>query len=67
MSFKVAGRYVVKSGTDFRSFSQLTLTFEGGRCSDLDIQEVAVDGTIEEDPFVAEIVRQFSGKCVSLD
>ncbi len=59
--FQVNGKYVIKSGTDFREFSQITLKFTGDKV-DLDVQKVVVDSTVEEEPETKEIVQKYMGK-----
>jgi len=56
----VNGRYVLKSGTDFRQMAQLTLTFRpDGSVVSVDVKEVVIDSTYAEDPEAKEIVTEF--------
>ena len=60
--FQVNGKYVVKSGTDFRQMSQITLTFnENNNSVDVEIEEVSITSDLEEDPEVKAIVTEYMG------
>ncbi|XP_034243359.1 trifunctional nucleotide phosphoesterase protein YfkN isoform X2 [Thrips palmi] len=55
---QVNGRYVIKSGTDFRQFSKITLNFEGSGVV-VTTEEVNVTSAFEEDPVVKEGLEKF--------
>ena len=46
---QVDGRFIIKSGTDFRNFSHLTLTFDPEGKVDIKVDEVTVDSSLKED------------------
>ncbi|KAH9515746.1 hypothetical protein Btru_011888 [Bulinus truncatus] len=54
----VQGKYVIKSGTDFRNMSKLTLTRSGceNRCWTVKIEQVDLDSSIMEDTEMKNIV-----------
>jgi len=58
---EVNGRMIVKSGTDFRNYSVVTLTFtaETGHV-DINVHEGQVDSSIPEDEEVQSIVAEFT-------
>ena len=65
---QVNGKYIVKSGTDFRQFSEILLTFSGqdnNNNVDVQVSEVSVTLDLEEDPVVKDIVKQYTGKLMS--
>lgn len=53
------GRYVIKSGTDFRQFSRITLNFEASGVV-ITTEEVNVTSAFEEDPIVKEGLERFT-------
>ncbi|ESO03811.1 hypothetical protein HELRODRAFT_80178 [Helobdella robusta] len=57
---KMKDNYILKSGTDFREFSLLTLTFEGSKFKDIEVQKIEVTSNIEEDQVVRNIVEDYS-------
>lgn len=60
---KVNDKYIVKSGTDFRQLSKLTLTFGSGSSSnvvDVEIEEVNVTSDIDEDPKLKQLLDKYS-------
>jgi len=57
---QVNGRMIVKSGTDFRSYALITLTFNADQRVDVDVQESCVDSSIHEDEEVKLIVEQYT-------
>ena len=59
--FQINGKIVLKSGTDFREFSALTLTSEGGNV-DVDIKKIVVDSNFEPDEELQEALKQYEGK-----
>lgn len=56
----VGGRYVLKSGTDFRQFSVISLDFSGERPT-AEIEAVEVGEDFEPDNETASIIQKFSG------
>ncbi|XP_050733996.1 5'-nucleotidase-like isoform X2 [Eriocheir sinensis] len=55
---KINGKIILKSGTDFREFSALTLTQEGEEVN-VDIKKVVVDSSFELDPELKETLTEF--------
>lgn len=53
---QVNGRYIIKSGTDFRQFSRITLNFLGKHV-DVDIEEVNVNSSFEEDATLVAVLE----------
>jgi len=56
---EVNGRMIVKSGTDFRNFAVVTLTFMADSHVQVDVQELCVDSSIPEDEEVKSIVEEY--------
>lgn len=57
---QINNRMVVKSGTDFRNYSLITLTFNTDSHVDVDVKESCVDSSIPEDEEVLSIVEEYS-------
>ena len=57
---QVNGRMVVKSGTDFRNYALITLTFNSDGHVDVHMQESRVDSSIPEDEEVLKIVEKYT-------
>ncbi|CAH1162955.1 unnamed protein product [Phaedon cochleariae] len=59
---QVNGRYIVKSGTDFRQFSKITVNFDktSGSCPEVTIEEVNVTSKIPEDPSLKEKLEKYT-------
>ena len=57
---EVNGKTVIKSGTDFRNYALITLTFSSDVHVDLDVQESYVDSSIPEDEEVKLIVDKYT-------
>ena len=58
---QVNGKYIVKSGTDFRSFGKITLTFdECGKLS-VAVKKIDIVSSIEEDTYIRNIVSEYIG------
>lgn len=57
---KVNGKYIIKSGTDFREFSKITLTFCEASI-DVTIEEINVTSKFEPDPFLENELMQYQG------
>lgn len=60
---QIDGRYLIKSGTDFRQFSKITLTFTGKNI-DVDIEEINVTSKFPEDEALKLELEKFSGKAI---
>jgi len=58
---KINGVQVVKSGTDFREFSCITLSFTSDNKFCLDVQRIEITSDIPEDPTVKLTVDKFVG------
>lgn len=58
---QVNGKYIVKSGTDFRSFGKITLTFDESRKLAVDIEKIDIFSTIEEDSHIKDVVSKYMG------
>ncbi len=53
---------MIKSGTDFRELSQVTLTFsEDRKHVDVHVEKVVVDSSVEEEPEMKAIVHEYMG------
>ena len=64
MMLQINGTKVLKSGTDFRMMSQLTLTFhEKSKKVDVDVQQVIINKKVPEDKEVKAIVREYESEC----
>ncbi|XP_063218063.1 mannosylglucosyl-3-phosphoglycerate phosphatase isoform X2 [Bacillus rossius redtenbacheri] len=57
---QVNGKYIVKSGTDFRQFSKITLTFDKAAV-DVKVEEINVTSSYPEDPCLQLRLEQYSG------
>ncbi|XP_022237436.1 uncharacterized protein LOC106478186 isoform X1 [Limulus polyphemus] len=56
---KVNEKYVIKSGTDFREFSNLTLTFSHS-VVDLNIERIEVSSKFGEDPDLKKLLEKYT-------
>ncbi|GBP80721.1 hypothetical protein EVAR_57192_1, partial [Eumeta japonica] len=56
---EVNNKYIVKSGTDFRQFSKITISFENDTTR-VDIHDVHVTSLYPEDPVLKEKVEKYS-------
>ncbi|KAK3597557.1 hypothetical protein CHS0354_018152 [Potamilus streckersoni] len=57
----VNGKYIIKSGTDFRNLSKISITLNHSGMAIIDVQRVDLDSSIEEDPDVKESVNHIRG------
>jgi 5'-nucleotidase len=57
---QVNGKYIVKSGTDFRQFSKITLNFTGKQV-DVSIEEVNVNSSFQEAPSLVAVLDKYQG------
>ena len=60
--FQINGVQVVKSGTDFREFSCITVSFTSDNKFCLDVQRIEITSDIPEDPTVKLTVDKFVGE-----
>lgn len=62
----INGKYVIKSGTDFRQFSKITINFDKSltnNCSpEVTVEEIAVTSQILEDPKLKEKLEKYTSK-----
>ena len=58
----VDGRYILKSGTDFRQFSVITVDFVSKEETQIDIQAVEVTKDFEPDQELTEALQKYTGK-----
>lgn len=58
---QVNGKYIVKSGTDFRQFSHITLSFTTSGVT-VNIVEVNVTSAFEEDKELKELLLKYKGE-----
>ncbi|GAB6023701.1 hypothetical protein CHUAL_008461 [Chamberlinius hualienensis] len=56
---KVNGKYIIKSGTDFRQMSKIKLTFNHSKV-DIDIEEITVTGQFGEDEQLKSELEKYS-------
>lgn len=58
---KVNGKLVIKSGTDFRQFSKLTLVYDHGnhKIRDIQVDEINITSDIGEDPYLIAELNKF--------
>lgn len=61
------GKYIVKSGTDFRTLSRLEVTFTDFGRTSVRVEKIDITSEIEEDPEVEEIVSDYQSKSSVLD
>lgn len=61
-SFKINGVQVIKSGTDFREFSCITVNFNTDNSFTLDVQRIEITSDIPEDPEVKSTVDKYVGE-----
>lgn len=62
---QVNGKYIIKSGTDFRQFSKITVNFDKTGSNDnpeVTIEEVNVTSEIQEDPKLKEKLEKYTSK-----
>ena len=55
------GKYIVKSGTDFRNFGKIVLTFDECGKFAVDVEKVDVVSSVEEDGYIKDVVSQYMG------
>ena len=60
---EVNGKYVIKSGTDFRQFSKITVNFDKPNGTpEVTIEEVNVTSAFAEDPKLKEKLDKYTSK-----
>lgn len=59
---QVNGKFIIKSGTDFRQLSKITLTFKGVDDVKVEVEELNVTSDIEEDPELKKLLEKYSGR-----
>lgn len=55
------GKYIIKSGSDFRNFSRISLNFEKNNSVSVDIEEIRVTSSYPEDEVLKEKLEHYSG------
>lgn len=58
---KVNGKYIIKSGTDFRQLSKVTLKFTLSSEVEVEVEELNVTSDVEEDPALSKLLEKYSG------
>ena len=58
---QVKGKWVIKSGTDFREYSEIRVTL-GGKADGVTIKKHIVDSSVAEDPDVKAVVSKYLGE-----
>lgn len=61
---KINSKYIVKSGTDFRQFSKITINFGNSESVEVAIEEVNVTASYSEDAKLKEELDGFTSKSV---
>lgn len=62
---QVNGKYIIKSGTDFRQFSKITINFDKAGCNDspeVMIEEINVTSQFQEDSKLKEKLEKYTSK-----
>ena len=59
---KINDVYVIKSGTDFREFSCITVNFNKDSSFTIDVQKIEITSDIPEDPEVKSTVDKYVGE-----
>jgi len=62
---QVNGKYIVKSGTDFRSFGKLTLTFAARGRFSVDVERIDIVSSLEEDSYIKDVVCKYMGNVLT--
>lgn len=60
---QINGKYIIKSGTDFRQFSKITIGFDRpgiGATPDVNIEEINVTSSYPEDPKLKEKLDKYA-------
>ncbi|KAK5648260.1 hypothetical protein RI129_003152 [Pyrocoelia pectoralis] len=56
----VNGKHVIKSGTDFRQFSKITISFINNGAPDVSVEEINVTSAFPEDPKLKEKLEKYT-------
>lgn len=62
---QINGKYIIKSGTDFKQFSKITVMFDRpgpGATPDVSIEEINVTSSYHEDKTLKEKLEKFACK-----
>lgn len=59
---EVNGIKIVKSGTDFRELSKITVTFTEDNNFDIDVERIEITREVPEDPELKRVVDGYVGK-----
>ena len=60
VDLQINDKFIVKSGTDFRQFSKITIDFHGSPV--VNIEEVNVTKATPEDPDVKTLLEKYEGE-----
>ncbi|XP_023711596.1 mannosylglucosyl-3-phosphoglycerate phosphatase isoform X2 [Cryptotermes secundus] len=56
---QVNGKYIIKSGTDFRHFSKIILNFDKTSV-DVNVEEISVTSAFPEDPILKQLLEKYA-------
>ncbi|GFG38259.1 hypothetical protein Cfor_01900 [Coptotermes formosanus] len=56
---QVNGKYIIKSGTDFRHFSKIILNFDKASV-DVNVEQIAVTSAFPEDPSLKQLLEKYA-------
>lgn len=62
---QINGKYIIKSGTDFKQFSKITINFDKpgiGATPEVNIEEINVTSSYPEDAKLKEKLEKYSSK-----
>jgi 5'-nucleotidase len=63
---QINGKYIIKSGTDFRHFSKITLNFDKASV-DVNVEEITVTSAFPEDPTLKQLLEKYASKIEKCD
>jgi 5'-nucleotidase len=63
---QVNGKYIIKSGTDFRHFSKIILNFDKASV-DVNVEQIAVTSAFPEDPSLKQLLEKYASKTEKFD
>jgi len=63
---QVNGKYIIKSGTDFRHFSKIILNFDKASV-DVSVEQIAVTSAFPEDPSLKQLLEKYGSKMETFD
>jgi 5'-nucleotidase len=58
---QVNGKFIIKSGTDFRHFSKIILNFDKASV-DVNVEEISVTSAFPEDPVLKQLLEKYASK-----